>query len=52
VDLLAGSPPTANTLSDRAVFFDPHFGHATESRAAIDLTRFSNLAWQDWHVYS
>jgi hypothetical protein len=49
---LAGSPPTAKTLSVRAVFPEPHSGHFTGSLLDMDLIRRSNLALQDVQAYS
>jgi hypothetical protein len=51
----AGVAPTAKTLSVRAVFFEPHDGHATFASlvpGAIDRTSFSNFDSQLLHVYS
>jgi len=44
--------PTANTLSARAVFVDPHLGQATCSLELIDFTSFSNFSSQALHAYS
>jgi hypothetical protein len=44
--------PTANTLNARAVFVDPHFGHATFSVELIDFTSFSNFSSQALQSYS
>ena len=43
---------TANTLSARAVSFDPHAGHSTFSSDVIDRTNFSNFSSHDLHEYS
>lgn len=51
-DSLADSAPTAKTLSDRAVFVDPHLGHAIGSVEFIDFTSFSNFLSQDLQAYS
>jgi hypothetical protein len=55
--LPAPSAPTANTLSDRAVFTDPHDGHLTSgpsSSSAADIVRCncSNFASHDLQIYS
>jgi len=44
--------PTANTLSVRAVWFEPHLGQATGAAEVIDFTSFSKLFLQDLQVYS
>jgi hypothetical protein len=46
------SPPTAKTLSDRAVLLEPHSGHFTADVEDIDLVNCSNFASQDLQVYS
>ena len=59
-DFLAPAPsaPTANTLSARAVFTDPHDGHFTLGpsalSAALDIVRCncSNFASHDLQMYS
>jgi hypothetical protein len=52
----AGFPPTAaptaNTLSDLAVFFEAHFGQETDSLEFIDFASFSNFVLQSWQLYS
>jgi hypothetical protein len=49
---LLDSAPTANTLSARLVFFDPHLGHSTGSRLDIDFTSRSNFSSHDGQEYS
>jgi hypothetical protein len=46
------SAPTANTLSARAVFGDPHVGHFGLISSLIDRCNCSNRPPQPWHVYS
>jgi hypothetical protein len=46
------SAPTAKTLSARAVFGEPHDGHATLASLLIVRCSCSNFALQDWQVYS
>jgi hypothetical protein len=48
----ADSDPTANTLNERAVFVEAHFGHFSAASLFMDLTSRSNLVWQDEQVYS
>jgi hypothetical protein len=43
---------TANTLSVRAVFGDPHCGHFTLASPLIVRTSCSNFPLHDWQVYS
>lgn len=43
---------TAKTLSRRAVFVEPHFGHAIFSPALIERTSFSNDSLHASHWYS
>jgi len=51
-DLAADCDPTANRLSVRAVWFEPHLGHFTAPAEVIDFTSFSNSVLQDLQVYS
>src|SRR5687767_14784877 len=46
------SAPTANTLSARAVFGDPHVGHFGFLSSLIERCNCSNRPPQPWHVYS
>jgi len=46
------SAPTANTLSERAVFVEPHSGHFAVGSPLIVRTSCSNLLLHDWQVYS
>jgi hypothetical protein len=46
------SAPTANTLSARAVFVEPHSGHLIASGALIVRARWSKVFEQDLQVYS
>jgi hypothetical protein len=46
------SAATANTLSDRWVWLDPHSGHFAEVSPLIVRTNCSNFALHDLHVYS
>jgi hypothetical protein len=46
------SAPTAKTLSARAVFVEPHFGHAIASSELIDFTSFSNWFSHFLQTYS
>jgi len=50
--LEADCDPTANTLSARAVSFEPHLGHSTAPVEVIDFTSFSKSVLQDLQVYS
>jgi hypothetical protein len=50
--LAADWEPTAKTLSERDVWFDPHLGHLTASLVVIDFTSFSKSVLQDLQVYS
>ena len=51
-DFPPDSAPTANTLSARAVFGDPHVGHFGLVSSLIDRCNCSNRPPQPWHVYS
>jgi hypothetical protein len=42
-DDFADSAPTANTLRERSVFVDPHFGHFCLSAPLIVRTSWSNF---------
>jgi len=48
----APSAPTANTLSERAVFVEPHSGHFAFGSPLIVRTSCSNLLLHDSQVYS
>jgi len=50
--LAPSTDDTANTLSARAVCFEPHDGQGTVSGELIDRTSFSNLVSHDLHAYS
>ena len=51
-DLLDPSAPTANTLSARAVFVDPHLGQLIFSSPFIERTSFSNCVLHSLQSYS
>jgi hypothetical protein len=48
----APSAPTANTLSVREVFVDPHFGQAIFSLLFMLFTSFSKFSLHSLHAYS
>jgi hypothetical protein len=50
--VFAPSAPTANTLSVRDVFFDPHFGQAILSSLVILFTSFSKFSLHSPQLYS
>jgi hypothetical protein len=50
--LLLPSPPTAKTLSERAVLTEPHCGHFTLPASFIERCSCSNRASQALQEYS
>jgi len=51
-DFAPSEDATAKTLSDRAVFVDPHSGHFAFTSPLIVRCSCSNFALQDLQVYS
>jgi hypothetical protein len=52
VDDLAVSDATAKTLSERAVFVEPHAGHFAFTSPLIVRCNCSNFALHFWQMYS
>ena len=51
-ELFGAAELTAKTLRLRAVCSDPHLGHLNFGSPLMLRTSCSNLALQDWQVYS